>query len=169
MSVFEKGQEVVAIRGGTARTVRGFDAYSYEVGDEFVVTSVRRAGWLSVRRASSHGVVMTIDERHVRRTPRMIGQVPEGGIAPEDPRIAWIFEDAARMADRLDLCGDFDRLCDALGLPGRMRKFTISLVVRDGIEVTAKVEARSRRLAEMRVREQFASEQRPLELAEVVA
>lgn len=69
--------------------------------------------------------------------------------------VVAVFEDAARMADRLGLCADFDRICDAIGAPGRVRTFSISVMSGEGIEVTAKVEARSRRLAEQRVREQL--------------
>lgn len=44
---------------------------------------------------------------------------------------------------------------DGLGVPGRMRTFTIKVAVAEGIDITAKVEARSKKLAEQRVREQF--------------
>lgn len=162
MSAFEKGQYVVSKRGGSGSLAQGYGRVSYSAGAELLITSVRRSGYLNVRHAGG-GRVFVIGTSEVRSVPRMIGEIPDGGIAPEDPRIAWLFEDAGRMADRLGLCRDYDRLCDALGIPGRVRKFTISILAADGIEVTAKVEARSKRLAEMRVREQIApAAQHPL-------
>lgn len=161
MNEYEKGQYVVAKAAGTASLVRGYGHASYRAGEELLITSTSR-DFLNVRSAGG-GSVFRLTRDRVRPVPRMIGEIPEGGIAPEDPRIAWIFEDAGRMADRLGLCRDYDRLCEAVGIPGRVRTFAISIMSGDGLEVTAKVEARSRRLAEMRVREQvMPSAQRPL-------
>lgn len=164
MSAYKKGDTVVVAHKGFGYFVSGGGGSYYDIGDELLVTSTRSAGYLNVRPAPpADGLVFKIPTESVRRVARMIGEVPEGGIAAEDPRIAWIFEDAGRMADRLGLCGDFDRLCDAVGLPGRVRTFAIPIMSSDGIAVTAKVEARSRRLAEIRVREQvMPSAQRPL-------
>ena len=153
MSAFEKGQYVVATKDGSGYRARGNGRVSYRAGEELQITSVY-SHTLNVR-AAGGGPVFQITADRVRPVPRMIGVIPDGGISPEDPRIAWLFEDAARMADRLGLCADFDRICDALGAPGRLRTFNITVMSGAGIEVTAKVEARSRRLAEQRVREQL--------------
>lgn len=154
MSAFEKGQYVVTTRSGSGAWVQGYGRVAYDADTELKITSIRNSGHLNVRHANGRGRAFVISPEIVRPVPRMIGEIPEGGIAPEDPRIAWLFEDASRMADRLGLCRDYDRLCEALGIPGRIRTFTISILSADGIEVTAKVQARSKRLAEMRVREQ---------------
>ena len=153
MSAYAKGQYVVAVKDGSAHRVRGNGRISYRAGDELEITSVF-SHLLNVRHAGG-GSVFQIPADQVRPVTRKIGEIPDGGISPEDPRIAWLFDDAARMADRLGLCADFDRICDAIGAPGRVRTFNITVMSGTGIEVTAKVEARSRRLAERRVREQL--------------
>lgn len=154
MTTYEKGEYVVAKRGGSGALVRDYGRVSYSAVAELEITSIRSSGQLNVRHAGG-GRVFVISVDAVRPVPRMIGEIPEGGISPEDPRIAWLFEDAGRMADRLGLCRDYDRLCDELGIPGRVRTWNITVMSAAGIEVTAKVEARSRRLAEQRVREQL--------------
>lgn len=129
-------------------------------GQEYRVTSVTKnyVRGTSGQRES----VVTLDRGFVRKVNRRIGAVPEGGIPADDPRVAWIFEDAARMADRLGLCRDFDRLCDALGYPGRERTFTIKVASADGVEVTAKVRARSKALARAQLTETFAPARRAI-------
>jgi hypothetical protein len=152
-----KGDYVVATRGGSAWFVAGNGRHQYEAGHELIVTSTRSRGLGRVNvRSTRGGPVFAIEVDRIRRVSRMVGEIPEGSIPPEDPRIAWLFEDAGRMADRLGLCADYDRLCDALGVPGRVRTFTISIMSGEGIEVSAKVEARSKRLAEQAVRDQLA-------------
>lgn len=154
MSDYEKGDYVVTTQRGTGERVSSYGRMSYDAGEELEITVVY-ADRLNVRSLSG-GPVFRIPRERVRAVPRMVGEVPAGGIPPEHPGLAWLFEDAERMAKRLDLCADYDRICDALGIPGRMRTFTITLVSADGLKVTAEVEARSKRLAEQRVREQFA-------------
>jgi hypothetical protein len=155
MSAYEKGEYVVTHKSGSGVLARGYGRVSYRAGEEVVITSIMSHGRLLNVRSAGGGPVFRIPGSEVRPVPRMIGEIPEGGITPEDPRIAWLFEDAGRMADRLGLCKDYDRLCDALGIPGRLRTFTITILSTDGIEVTAKVQARSKRLAEIQVREQL--------------
>lgn len=166
MTTYDKGDYVIAVKDGSAYRARGSGRITYRAGEELEITSVY-ATHLNVR-AAGGGAVFQIPTHLVRPVPRMIGEIPEGGITPEDPRLAWLFEDASRMADRLGLCSDYDRLCDALGIPGRMRTFSITVMSGNGIEVTAKVQARSRRLAEQRVREQLAPSA-PLALEAVTA
>lgn len=150
---YQKGDYVTTIARGSGSRVRGYGAVAYAEGEELEITS-QSADYLNVRKGSD-GYVFRISRSKVRPVKRMIGERPEDGIEVDDPRVAWIFEDAGRLADRLGLCRDYDRLCDALGAPGRIRPFTIKLVVSDGMEITAKVDARSKRLAEQAVREQF--------------
>lgn len=154
MSDYEKGDYVIATEDGAGPRVSARGRVTYREGDEFEITSVYTEH-LNVR-MSAGGAVFRVSRDRVRRQPRKIGEVPEGAISPEHPGLTWLFDDAARMADRLGLCHDFDRLCDALGIPGRVRTFTVEILNGDGIHVTAKVEARSQRLAEQRVRAQFA-------------
>jgi len=79
--------------------------------------------------------------------PRQIGETPEGGIDIDDPRIAWIWEDAARVATKARHCVEYDKLCDELGAPGRERSFTVKRNV-NGFDVSKKFKARSKKLAE---------------------
>lgn len=156
MTAYASGDIVVATQKDYGFYVRGGGAHYYEPGEELIITSARSAGHLNVRPAPpSNGSVFRIPTAHVRHETRKVGQVPPGGIPAEHPGLEWLWEDAGRMAERLGLCGDYDRLCDALGIPGRIRTFTVSLLVDDGITVTAKVEARSEQLAQERVRERL--------------
>lgn len=152
---FQKGDFVVATKSGAGDKVSGYGRVSYEQGDELEITVVY-PDRLNVRSLSG-GNVFRISLDRVRPVPRMVGELPEGGMPPEDPRIQWIFEDAGRMADRLGLCRDYDRLCDAIGIPGRVRNFTITIISESGLKVSAEVAARSKRLAEQIVRERFAA------------
>jgi len=79
--------------------------------------------------------------------PRRIGEAPEGAISVDDPRIAWIWEDAARVATKSGHCSEYDKLCDELGAPGRERSFTVKRNV-NGFDVSKKFKARSKKLAE---------------------
>lgn len=163
MSDINPGDYVVAIEKGTAQLARGYGRVSYSAGDELQVTSMR-SSTINVRPVRG-GRVFTIARTHVQKPARKIGEIPPGGIAPEDPRIAWIFDDAARLANRLGLCPDFDRIMDALGAPGRTRTFKVDVASEDGITITATIEARSRRLAESKLREKLGATA-PLQLME---
>jgi hypothetical protein len=87
--------------------------------------------------------------------PRKLGEAPEAAISPDDPRIAWLWEDAAKLANRMGHCSTYDSMCDKLGIPGRERDFTVSHEV-NGITGTFKVKARSQKLAEAQVAEALA-------------
>lgn len=151
MSEIIPGDYIIVTRSHYA-AIRG-DGRWVEKGEEYKVTSATPNYVRGTRRKWDS--VVTLDRDAVRKVHRRIGTVPDGSIAADDPRVAWIFEDAARMADRLGLCADFDRLCDALGYPGRERTFTIKLADADGVVVTAKVQARSKSLARARLAEKF--------------
>lgn len=80
--------------------------------------------------------------------PRQLGEAPEGDyISPDDPRISWLWADAAAFADEKGYCSYYDKIADGLNIPGRERDFK---VVRDigGMEAKFTVKARSRKLAE---------------------
>lgn len=79
--------------------------------------------------------------------PRKLGEVPEDGIAPDDPRIAWLWEDAAKLATRQGHCSTYDKMCDSLGIPGRPRQFTVKRNV-NGFDISKKFTATSKKLAE---------------------
>lgn len=87
--------------------------------------------------------------------PRQFGETPEGMIAIDDPRIDWIWEDAAAIATKKGYCGVYDELADMIGAPGRERDFKIKRKV-NGIEGVFTIRARSRRLAEKALDESFA-------------
>jgi hypothetical protein len=152
----EKGDYVVAIAAGSGAFAQGYGYVSYKAGEELKVTSKGKS-FLNVQRGRG-GRTFRVGYNQVRPVARRIGEVPEGAIAADDPRIAWLFEDAARLADRLGFCGEFDQLADALGAPGRIRTFSIVFEPADGVKLTAKVEARSRRLAEQRILGSVAAE-----------
>jgi hypothetical protein len=154
MTDYQKGEYVLAISSGSGDLVRGYGRTSYEKDAELVITS-KTSSYLNVRPAAG-GSVFRITRSDVFRPTRALGEVPEGAIPADDPRVSWLFEDAARLANRLGLCSDFDRIADALGVPGRERMFTIKLAVSEGVDITAKVTARSKKLAEQRIRDQFA-------------
>lgn len=164
MRDYEKDEYVITVDDGAGERASGRGRVTYRKGDELTITAVF-SNHLNVRHAGG-GPVFRITRPRVRPLPRMIGEVPEGGIPPEHPGMQWLFDDAARMAERLGLCHDYDRICDALGIPGRVRTFTVDVFSAEGIKVTAKVEARSQRLAEQRVRDQLAPPA-PLELEQV--
>jgi hypothetical protein len=49
----------------------------------------------------------------------------EGDIAIDDPRIAWIWKKAARLADDLDFCEEYDNIATRLGVPPRARERSV--------------------------------------------
>ena len=73
--------------------------------------------------------------------------VPEGSIAPYDERLTYLWDRAAAIADRRGLCNEYDSICEELGIPGRVRSFTVK-VSRNGIDLSAKVKARSQKEAD---------------------
>jgi hypothetical protein len=155
----EKGDFVIAKVSGNGGLARGYGYRAYNRGDELLVTSVRPHA-LNVRHASG-GAVFHVPWSSVDKPTRRIGEVPAGGIEIDDPRIQWIFEDAGRLADRFGYCRVYEQIAEQLGAPGRERTFTIKLAITDGIEVTAKVVARSKKLAEQELRSRFGASPMP--------
>ena len=74
-------------------------------------------------------------------------RVPEGSIAPNDERLSYLWARASAIADRRGLCQEYDSICEELGIPGRVRSFTVK-VSRNGIDLSAKVMARSQKEAD---------------------
>ncbi len=74
-------------------------------------------------------------------------RVPAGSIAPNDERLSYLWDRASAIADRRGLCAEYDSICEELGIPGRVRSFTVE-VSRNGIDLSAKVKARSQKEAE---------------------
>ncbi|KAK2701931.1 hypothetical protein QYM36_019432 [Artemia franciscana] len=152
MSDIVKGEIVEAVE----------DFYGYDVRPN--KRGMHENRWVNVRyvRSGWERNVFRIERDKVRQV-RQVGVPPEGGIPLEHPALAWLWEDASRLAERFGFCREFDNLADALGAPGREREFRIPMISEDGIRVTATVRARSRRLAEQRIRERIAGAA-PLEL-----
>lgn len=60
---------------------------------------------------------------------RSLGDVPEGGISPDDPHLKWLWEDAAKLAQQRGYCQQYDALCNALGIPGRPRNRKVTITI----------------------------------------
>ncbi len=77
--------------------------------------------------------------------------VPEGSIAPDDERLSYLWERASAIAERRGLCGEYDSMCDELGIPGRLRTFTVKLK-KNNLDLTIKLKARSYKEADFLAR-----------------
>lgn len=91
------------------------------------------------------------------KEPRQLGTPPEDVVdplMPDDPRLSWFWDDAGQLAKQMNHCSVYDQMCDRLGVPGRMRTISVSLEV-NGLTVSTKVEARSKKEAEALVREKM--------------
>lgn len=75
--------------------------------------------------------------------PRKLGTTPEGEhISTDDPRIQWLWADLAKYAENKAWCTEYDKLADAVGIPGRERDFKVSQPL-GGIVIHATIKARS--------------------------
>lgn len=141
---YQNGDVVVATITGRGWRARGYSQVTFREGDELVVTSVRR-DQLSVRKGA-YGYVFRVDSAWVRPREggfRLLGEAPEGMISADDPRLDWLWRDAARVADIEGHCAEYDALCDMLGIPGRERSFSVRVEVAPGVELRGRVVARS--------------------------
>ncbi|URP22092.1 hypothetical protein SEA_BIG4_334 [Microbacterium phage Big4] len=175
MTDFQKGQTVTFAERVTAQRAGGYgDSKNFARGDSAEVTTVRKdtitvrvdnpnygqtsgTGYFATRETSKthsynvprsslnapNGEAWTVVEKP---KPRKIGEVPEGGIAADDPRIAHIWEDAGKLATRFGYCNNYDQIVEKLGAPGRERDIYVS-VDHKGLQVTATVKARSEKEA----------------------
>lgn len=176
--MFESGQRVVVTGAGDGRYL-SFERKKHGYWDTH--TSVPAGTVVTIEKETSKYVYVDFDEPIGQRRggrievdqasrflvpedpnapkPRPLGTVPEGSIGPDDPRVAWLWEDAARIATREGHCGVYDKITDELGIPGRVRTFSRTKTV-NGISVSATIRARSTQEAEeifaARIKEAFA-------------
>lgn len=146
---YEKGQEVLTTRSGRGTNVNTYGGTGYSEGQSLIITRVNSQS-LRVRRADGEGHVFSIQKSSVKpmgEDYRRLGEVPEGAISPDHPGIAWLWEDAARLATMQGQCSTYDKICDQLGIPGRERNFEVKHTLPSGIEIKASIRARSKVLA----------------------
>jgi len=127
-----------AVGRGTRTFHRGTKVIISRPGREYVRARVQADG--------SSSYVWTIDARllaPIDRPLRHLGDVPDSGIAADDPRLDYLWRDAAALADMTGHCSEYDRLCDVLGIPGRERSFAVRIQVAQGVELRGTVVARS--------------------------
>lgn len=149
------GTPVLSMVEGSFRPFASRGNVTLAIDDELEITAQARsvfATWVNVRKDG--GPVIRLDRDSIRpldlATYRPIGTVPAGAISPDDPGLAWLWQDAARLADKLGHCSTYDTMCDQLGIPGREREFEVR--VEDGdVVISAKVMATSRPLAEKKL------------------
>lgn len=154
MSGLIKGATVSVLKAGTYFGPNGSEHMAR--GEEVQVERVLKDGSIRVHSTwtgGTHSVRMFPGE--FSEPLRPLGQVPEGDISADDPRLDWLWEDAERVAKMSGFCSDYDKLLKMLNLPGRLRTHTVKMASADGIEIVARVKARSLRQAEARLREQI--------------
>lgn len=85
---------------------------------------------------------------------RTFGEIPTdpGTIQPDDPGLAWLWEDLIRYGKRNGMVPVIDKLTDALGIPGRSRVFTAVASI-NGLEMTSQIEARSQNEANKKLKQ----------------
>jgi hypothetical protein len=165
MTNFTVGQNVVITLDQRINPVGHYDTRLFREGSKGVITRVTTHKAL-VR----FGLVTTDSYSHAEETieysawvpqeflapaivdpnapkPRAIGEVPEGAISPDDPGLAWFWEDAEKLARKQNYCSQYDTLTAALGAPGRKRNFHVSVEIAEGIDSEFTVKARSKKLA----------------------
>jgi len=169
MTDFVKGQTATfSARTSVPLYVNSHNFKTFQKGTTGVITVVRK---------NTIGVTLPYDEktnyvfsvpRSVLETPngevwtpvvkpatRKIGDKPEGDhLDKDDPRIQWIFEDAARVAKNSGHCWEYDNLCDRLGIPGRLRDIEVKTTI-NGLSIVSTVKARSKDEAEKIVKEKI--------------
>ncbi len=168
MTDFEKGQTVRFNDETRAERAAGWGgAHIFRRGDTAEITTVRKhtitvkgtGGYsYNVPRtalATPNGEVWSEPAKTPKPKARKLGEVPEGGISPDDPGLAWLWEDAAKLASRSGYCNYYDRIADELNIPGRKRDVSVEMKV-NGVTITATVQARSRKEAEELIRGKLA-------------
>jgi len=156
VTAISKGATVRALKQGVGKIPSGGTVW-FRKGDELQVMYVRKDDRLKVRhtREGTYGGEFLVPVEMVEGPLRPLGEVPEGGISADDPRLDWLWEDAERVANISGFCREYDKLLKTLNLPGRLRTHTVKMATGDGIEVVAQVKARSMRQAEERLRQQM--------------
>lgn len=167
MTDFTKGQQVTFNSETRGDRGAGYGSRLFARNSSAEVTAVRRLT-ITVRHEAtgySYNVPRTslktpngeVWTPPVKVPPRKLGTPPEGGISPDDPRIAYLWEDAAKLANRLSFCGEYDQITEKLGIPGRERDIDVSIKI-NGIDVRTTVKARSKNEAEALVKEKLGAE-----------
>lgn len=147
---FVVGQRIVAKTRTYAVETTGYSNVAIAEGEEVEVTRVgrhrvlvrnihasehvRRSGWVSVED------FVPTDPNAPK--PRKLGEAPEGMISANDPRLKWLWGDAAEHASKMGYCTTYDAICDALGIPGRNRKF-IAVIKIGAVEMRGKYDCYS--------------------------
>jgi len=155
-ATYAKGDLVVA-----TRDIGMYSWDSVKAGEQGVVTSVKSRN--SIRVKFEHATYVrdiyvpgdqiepldpeTLARMEAEKAEAEKAFTPqEGDILPEDPRLAWLWRAAAREATNSNHCGEYDKICDKLGIPGRERDFSISFTV-GGLVMNTRVSATSKKLA----------------------
>jgi len=144
---YDKGNRVVLTQSGRYHRAKTWGIRDIDEGAVGTVMSKVDAGCVSVKFDTVNCVVTINVDRLVPEDPevprpRRLGEVPEGMLSPLDPRLDWLWQDAAELADRRSLCSQYDEFAKALGIPGRPKDFTVTTTV-NGFEAKIKVKARS--------------------------
>jgi hypothetical protein len=146
---FDEGTVLRVTRVGSERLiVRGIPQV-YQDTQEEVSVFVHRAN------------LTLIDEATPIPVRRPLGQKPEDTedmtyLSPDDPRLRWLWEDAAKYANSKRFCGEYDAICAVLNIPGRPRDFTVVRTF-EGIRVEATINAVSQAAAEQTFNEALAA------------
>lgn len=106
----------------------------------------------SIQVDKSYLIVVTAADGTQVTQPRKLGEPPEGEegvdyILPTDPRLKWLWDDAAKYAQRQSWCSTYDEICARLGIPGRPRDFGVSRVI-NGITLAATIRATTQKEAD---------------------
>lgn len=89
---------------------------------------------------------------------RKLGEKPEGDeyLDPRDPRLEWFWDDISEYANKSSYCSTFDDILSHLNLPGRKKQYVGSIKL-DGLDISARVTARSQQEADQLVRDKIAA------------
>ena len=141
-------------------TVQVIERFQREIINQYQMMTFSPGIDYEIRRITTNMVILRDNDRgtsaYVEKTlldgmvasadgKRRLGQVPEDGgdyIAPNDPRLKWLWDDAAEYARQQGYCPTYDAICARLGIPGRPRDYEVTGML-DGLGVTTKVKAHS--------------------------
>lgn len=128
--------------GGWGSGLTLYPDQDYEVTrigtSKVVVRGNRGSGWVGMEMLEGYA-----PEGYVK--PRQLGTPPDDDgeyILPDDPRLRWLWEDAATYVTKEGYCSTYDTICARLGIPGRPRSFNVTGKVGD-IDIASSVMAHS--------------------------
>ena len=150
MTDFEKGARVVLTEEGRYGYATGWGSRFIRKGSAGVVTSQAKYQVVSVKFDGEDSVVrvplgLLAPEDINAPRPRRLGEPPDGMLSPLDPRLSWLWDDAAKMANQKGLCSQYDSFVLALGVPGRPKNYTVTTKING---FTAKIIVKARSQAE---------------------